>query len=97
MILKLTQVERQKLSDILTTLPRTTEHLYTLLQLESPFNGYICCPRCFSLYDANTFAPLVCPFDTMPRAMLPAPTVRSQHPERKSIHKGIRIQLISHH
>jgi len=79
MMLKLTRAEQQILSENWSKLPRTTEYLYTLLELESPFIGYICCPRCFSLYDATSLAPLVCRLDTVPRGPLPSPTVRSQH------------------
>ena len=85
MMLKLGQVEQQQLLENWSNLPSTTEYIYRLLQLESPFTGYICCPRCFALYNTTSLAPLVCQPDIKPRGTLPLPTMRSLGPDSKQI------------
>lgn len=75
-VLKLTSGEQEHLARNLSTLPRTTDHLYPLLQLDSSHTGYICCPKCFALYEPRTLLPLKAPFDLVGHTSLPPPLPR---------------------
>jgi len=72
-ILNLNLEEQRQLAADIPNLPRTTNRLYSILQLDVPHIGYICCPRCYALYNSETWTPVNRPVDLSPRRRLPAP------------------------
>lgn len=73
MVLSLDPTQQRRLAEEIQHIPRTADHLYRTLHLDSPYLGYVCCPRCFFLYDIKTWQPIASPIDPTPRGEIPPP------------------------
>lgn len=71
MLLNLGPIEQKQVSEELSKVPQSLDRIYEALELDLPYNEYICCPRCFALYNATTLSPIVRPFDRAERGILP--------------------------
>jgi hypothetical protein len=73
MVINMSHEDQLQLADEVSRLPRSTSHLYNVLKLDSPYSGYVCCPRCFALYDTETWNPITPPVDLAVRNRIPRP------------------------
>lgn len=71
MVVALNPEQQRKLVHQITRLPQTPDSMYNALQLDVPYIGYICCPRCFALYDADTWRPIKRPSDHTSQLPIP--------------------------
>lgn len=82
MVVALSPEQQRKLVDEITRLPRTPDHICEVLKLETPYTRYICCPNCFSLYDADTWLPIKRPLDRTGCGPIPPPVPYPEsHPD----------------
>lgn len=73
MVVNMSHEEQLRLATEVAQVPRSTDYLYKTLQLDTAFAGYVCCPKCFALYDSETWHPIKPPVDKFPGRRLPPP------------------------